>query len=72
MSFAEADWVIEAIIERLDIKQNLMSRIDEIRPENCIVSTNTSGIPIASIAEDCSEGFKQHFLGTHFLTPLVI
>ncbi len=66
---AEADWVIEAIIERLDIKQSLMARIDEIRPKKCIVSTNTSGIPIASIAEGRTDGFKQHFLGTHFFNP---
>ncbi len=65
----EADWVIEAIIERLDIKQELMARIDAIRPAHCIVSTNTSGIPVASIAEGRSEGFKQHFLGTHFFNP---
>jgi 3-hydroxyacyl-CoA dehydrogenase len=65
----EADWVIEAIIERLDIKQNLMSRIDQIRPTHCIVSTNTSGIPVASIVEGRSKGFKQHFLGTHFFNP---
>jgi len=64
-----ADWVIEAIVENLKIKQNLMERIDELRPENCIVSTNTSGIPVGSIAEGRSEGFKQHFLGTHFFNP---
>ncbi|MBL7161865.1 MAG: enoyl-CoA hydratase/isomerase family protein [Anaerolineales bacterium] len=66
---AEADWVIEAIIENLKIKQDLMTRIDEIRPEHCIVSTNTSGIPVADIAEGRSEGFRQHFLGTHFFNP---
>jgi len=65
----KADWVIEAIIERLDIKQNLMARIDKIRPENCIVSTNTSGIQVGAISEGCSEGFKGHFLGTHFFNP---
>jgi 3-hydroxyacyl-CoA dehydrogenase len=65
----EADWVIEAIVENLQIKQRLMARINEIRPEKCIVSTNTSGIPIGSIAEGRSEGFKQHFLGTHFFNP---
>ncbi len=64
-----ADWVIEAIIENLEIKQDLMARIDEIRPETCIVSTNTSGIPIHAIAEGRSEGFRQHFLGTHFFNP---
>ncbi|HBX68510.1 MAG TPA: 3-hydroxyacyl-CoA dehydrogenase, partial [Chloroflexi bacterium] len=66
---AEADWVIEAIIERLDIKQNLMARIDAIRPPHGIISTNTSGIPVAEIAIGRSEGFKQHFLGTHFFNP---
>jgi 3-hydroxyacyl-CoA dehydrogenase len=65
----EADWVIEAIIENLKIKQDLMARIDLIRPEKCIVSTNTSGIPVGSIAEGRSEGFRKHFLGTHFFNP---
>lgn len=45
-----------------------MKRIDEIRTEDTIVSTNTSGIPVTSIADGRSEGFKAHFLGTHFLT----
>jgi len=65
----EADWVIEAIIENLEIKQKLMGRIDEIRQPHTIVSTNTSGIPVASIAEGLSEGFREHFLGTHFFNP---
>ncbi len=66
---AEADWVLEAIVENLKIKQELMARIDAVRPERCIVSTNTSGIPVTSIAEGRSEGFRQHFLGTHFFNP---
>lgn len=65
----EADWVIEAIIENLEIKRSLMKRIDEVRGEQTIVSTNTSGIPIASITEGRSEDFKKHFLGTHFFNP---
>ncbi len=64
-----ADWVIEAIIENLKIKRSLMSRIDAIRPENAIISTNTSGIPVTDIAEGLSAGFRQHFLGTHFFNP---
>lgn len=64
-----ADWVIEAIIENLNIKRELMARIDAIRPSNTIISTNTSGIPINSIAEGLSDGFRQHFLGTHFFNP---
>jgi 3-hydroxyacyl-CoA dehydrogenase len=66
---AEADWVCEAIVENLKIKQDLMTRLDEARKPNAIVSTNTSGIPVASIAEGRSEGFKKHFLGTHFFNP---
>ncbi len=66
---AEADWVIEAIVENLKIKQDLMTRIDEVRKPTCIVTTNTSGIPIKDIAAGRSKGFKQHFLGTHFFNP---
>ena len=66
---AEADWICEAIVENLKIKQDLMARIDEIRKPMAIVSTNTSGIPVVSIAEECSKGFKKHFLGTHFFNP---
>src|SRR4030043_764905 len=65
----EADWIIEAIIENLKIKRDLMIRIDAIRPPNAIVSTNTSGIPVTSIAEGLSDGLKKHFLGTHFFNP---
>jgi 3-hydroxyacyl-CoA dehydrogenase len=66
---AGADWICEAIIENLKIKQDLMTRIDEVRKPNAIVSTNTSGIPVASIAEGRSKEFKKHFLGTHFFNP---
>jgi 3-hydroxyacyl-CoA dehydrogenase len=66
---AKADWIIEAIIERLDIKRQLMARIDAVRKPEAIVSTNTSGIPVKDIAAECSKGFKQHFLGTHFFNP---
>jgi len=65
----EADLVIEAIIENLKIKQGLMERIDAVRKETGIIATNTSGIPIKDIAQGRSEGFKQHFLGTHFFNP---
>lgn len=66
---ADADWVIEAIIENLKIKQGLMARVDEIRADKTIVSTNTSGIPIHLIAKGLSQGFREHFLGTHFFNP---
>jgi 3-hydroxyacyl-CoA dehydrogenase len=65
----EADWVIEVIVERLDIKQQLMARIDAVRRPDAIVTTNTSGIPIHQIAEGRSESFQRHFLGTHFFNP---
>jgi 3-hydroxyacyl-CoA dehydrogenase len=66
---AEADWICEAIVENIKIKVDLMTRIDEVRKPNAIVSTNTSGIPVKAIAEGRSKGFKQHFLGTHFFNP---
>ena len=65
----EVDWIIEVIVERLDIKQQLMARLDKVRSPNCIVSTNTSGIPIKEIAAGRSDEFKAHFLGTHFFNP---
>ena len=66
---AGVDWIIEAIVERLDIKQQLLARIEPYRGTNAIVSSNTSGIPIASIAEGRSEDFRRHWLGTHFFNP---
>lgn len=66
---ADADWVIEVIVENLAIKQQLMARIDAIRKAHTIVSTNTSGIPVSSIADGRSLDFRQHFLGTHFFNP---
>jgi 3-hydroxyacyl-CoA dehydrogenase len=65
----KTDWVIEAIIENLEIKRSLMNQIDAIRQSHTIVSTNTSGIPVAAIAEGLSLEFRQHFLGTHFFNP---
>ena len=66
---SEADWICEAIVENLKIKRDLMARIDAIRKPSAIISTNTSGIPVASIAEGLSKEFKKHFLGTHFFNP---
>jgi 3-hydroxyacyl-CoA dehydrogenase len=65
----DADWVIEAVVENLKIKQDLMERIDARRKETGIVSTNTSGIPVRDIAKGRSKGFTKHFLGTHFFNP---
>src|SRR6478672_7170591 len=68
-SIATADWIIEAIVERLDLKQTLLERVERYRSPGAIVSSNTSGIPIAAIAEGRSEAFRQHWLGTHFFNP---
>jgi 3-hydroxyacyl-CoA dehydrogenase len=68
-AIGEADWIIEAIVENLKIKQSLMARIDRVRKPEAIVSTNTSGIPVKDIASGLSEGFRGHFLGTHFFNP---
>jgi 3-hydroxyacyl-CoA dehydrogenase len=65
----QADLVIEAIVERLDIKRQLMARVEKARRPGTIVTTNTSGIPIHQIAEGFSEEFQSHFLGTHFFNP---
>src|SRR6056297_783328 len=66
---ANADWVCEAIIEKMDIKKNMMSRIEEARKEGTIVSSNTSGLPIGELGEECTDEFQKHFLGTHFFNP---
>ncbi len=66
---AQCDWIVEAVVERLDIKQTLLSRVEAHRAEDAIVSSNTSGIPIASIAEGRSDAFRRHWLGTHFFNP---
>ena len=66
---ADADWVVEVIIERLDLKQALMARLEATCKPQAIISSNTSGIPIHQIAEGRSENFKKHFLGTHFFNP---
>ncbi len=65
----DIDWIIEAIIERLDIKQQLLARVDASRRPGSIVTSNTSGIPIGVLAEGRSDDFRRHWLGTHFFNP---
>ncbi len=65
----DCDWIIEVVVERLDIKQSVFSQIDEYRKPGSIVSSNTSGISIEAMAEGRSEDFRKHFLGTHFFNP---
>src|SRR5438105_5239056 len=66
---AECDWVIEAVTEDFEIKRNLWRRVETIRRPDAILSTNTSGIPLARISAGFSPGFRRHFLGTHFFNP---
>ncbi len=66
---ASCDWVIEVVVERLDIKQLILSEVDKYRKPGTLITTNTSGIPIHMMAEGRSEDFKKHFCGTHFFNP---
>ena len=66
---ADCDWIIEAVTENLEIKRDLFSRVAKFAKPDAIVSTNTSGIPLARIAEGFPEQFRRHFLGTHFFNP---
>ena len=68
-AISQADWIIEVIVEQLQPKQDLMARVDAARKPGSIVSSNTSGIPIHSIAAGRSDDFRRHFLGTHFFNP---
>jgi 3-hydroxyacyl-CoA dehydrogenase len=64
-----ADWVVEAIVERLEPKQELFARVEKAAAPDAVVTSNTSGIPLARIAEGRSEGFRRRFLGSHFFNP---
>ncbi|MBS1604040.1 MAG: 3-hydroxyacyl-CoA dehydrogenase [Bacteroidetes bacterium] len=66
---AGCDWVIEVVVERLDIKQQLFTEVEKYRRPGTLITSNTSGIPIHLMAEGRSEDFKQHFCGTHFFNP---
>ncbi len=66
---ADADWIIEAVVEQLDVKRALLARVDAVRRPGTIVTSNTSGIPIAALAEGRSDDFRRHWLGTHFFNP---
>ncbi len=65
----DTDWVIEVVIENLKIKQDLFAKVAKYVKPNCIVSTNTSGIPIKDISANFSANLKERFLGTHFFNP---
>lgn len=66
---SKVDWVIEAVVERADIKKSLFQRLEAIMAPHTLVSSNTSGIPIATLAEGRSASFRHRFMGTHFFNP---
>lgn len=66
---AECDWIIEVVIERLDIKQQVFENVEKFRKPGTLITSNTSGIPIHMMAEGRSDDFKAHFCGTHFFNP---
>ncbi|MCB0707518.1 MAG: 3-hydroxyacyl-CoA dehydrogenase/enoyl-CoA hydratase family protein [Saprospiraceae bacterium] len=65
----DCDWVIEVVVERLDIKKTIFEKVDKYRKAGSLVTSNTSGIPINMMAEGRSEDFRKHFCGTHFFNP---
>lgn len=66
---ADCDWVIEAVVEDLDIKRQLLERVEKHWRPGIVMSTNTSGLPVGQIAAQRSDAFRRHFLGTHFFNP---
>lgn len=66
---AEVDWVIEVVVENLEIKKSVFAQVDQYRKPGSIISSNTSGISVEAMVEGRSEDFKSHFLGTHFFNP---
>ncbi|RPD41305.1 3-hydroxyacyl-CoA dehydrogenase/enoyl-CoA hydratase family protein [Chitinophaga barathri] len=68
-SIADCDWVIEVVVENLDIKKKVFEQVEQFRKPGTLITSNTSGIPIHLMAEGRSEDFQKHFLGTHFFNP---
>src|SRR5437667_1446179 len=66
---AAVDWITEAVVEQLEVKRALLERVDAVRRPGTIVTSNTSGISIAAMAEGRSDDFRRHWLGTHFFNP---
>ena len=66
---ADVDWIIEAVVENLEIKRSLLRKVEAIRKPGTIVTTNTSGLPVGKIAEGFSDDFRKAWFGTHFFNP---
>src|SRR5271168_1602343 len=66
---AEVDWIIEAVVENLELKRTLLKKVEAVRKPGTIITTNTSGLPVGKIAEGFSEDFRRCWFGTHFFNP---
>jgi 3-hydroxyacyl-CoA dehydrogenase len=66
---AECDWIIEAVVENLEIKRGLLKKVEAVRKPGTFITTNTSGLPVHSISEGFSEDFRRNWFGTHFFNP---
>ena len=66
---AQVDWIIEVVVERLDIKKQVFETLDQHRTAGTLITSNTSGIPIKFMSEGRSDDFQKHFCGTHFFNP---
>ena len=66
---SEVDWIIEAVVENLELKRALLKKVEAVRKPGTIVTTNTSGLPVAKIAEGFSDDFRKSWIGTHFFNP---
>ncbi len=66
---SNVDWIIEAVVENLDIKRSLLKKVEDVRKPSTIITTNTSGLPVAKIAEGFADDFRRSWFGTHFFNP---
>jgi 3-hydroxyacyl-CoA dehydrogenase len=66
---ADVDWIIEAVVENLDIKRSLLKKVDAVRKPGTVITTNTSGLPVSKIAEGFPDDFRRSWFGTHFFNP---
>ncbi|MBL7924508.1 MAG: 3-hydroxyacyl-CoA dehydrogenase/enoyl-CoA hydratase family protein [Bacteroidia bacterium] len=66
---ADCDWILEAVVERLDVKKSVFEKVERYRKAGALVTTNTSGIPVQLMEEGRSDDFRKHFCGTHFFNP---
>ena len=66
---ADVDWIVEAVVEKLDLKRALLKKVDAVRKPGTIITTNTSGLPVGKIAEGFPDDFRRSWFGTHFFNP---